>query len=184
MVATSPKAKGILGEASADLTGIRLSNADTLSIQTIATELKQQAATVRTGKDRAIGPLKNAMRASPTFLARFGLSVVTMLQYGFNLDLTKIGVPRDTFGGAIISSMGMFGIKYGFAPLVPAMRLSCLVGIGRAEKRPVVVDGEVVIRTILPLTATLDHRIIDGYQAGRLATTITELLSDPETAGM
>ena len=78
----------------------------------------------------------------------------------------------------------MFGIKYGFAPLVPAMRLSCLIGVGRAEERAVVVDGKVVVRTILPLTATLDHRVIDGFHAGKLAATLTSLLADPGGHGL
>ena len=117
-------------------------------------------------------------------LGRIGLRIATYLQYELNLNLSRFGLPRDTFGGAIVSSMGMLGIRYGFSPLVPAMRLSCLIGVGRVEERPVAVDGQVVIRSILPLTATLDHRVIDGAQAGRLATTLTRLLSDPEGSGL
>ena len=172
------------GERAADLTGVRLSNADALSLSEIAAELGRQVSTLKTGKDAAIGPLKAALNAFPHWIARFGLWAVTLLQYGFNLDLTGWGVPRDTFGGVIVSSMGMFGIKYGFAPLVPAMRLSCLIGIGRAEERAVVIDGNVVVRTILPLTATLDHRVIDGCQAGHLAATLTALIGDPEGTGL
>ncbi len=168
----------------ADLSGIKIAQADTLKVHEIALALREKLAPLKNGRDDAMGPLKAAMRAFPGLVARVGLSAVTLLQYGFNLDLSKLGVPRDTFGGAIVSSMGMFGIRYGFAPLVPCMRLSCLIGIGRAEQRAVVVNGNVVVRTILPLTATLDHRIIDGYQAGRLASTLTALLSDPECAGL
>ncbi len=184
LVATSPKANGSRGYQAADLGGVKISNADTLSVQAIATELRHQATLLNNGEDRAIGALKAALRAFPSAIARFGLSVVTLLQYGLNLDLTTFGVPRDTFGGAIVSSMGMFGIRYGFAPLVPCMRLSCLIGVGRTEERAVVVDGNIVVRTILPLTATLDHRIIDGYRAGCLAATLTAIVSDPEVAGL
>ena len=86
---------------------------------------------------------------------------------------------------AIASGAPRLALKgLSFAPLVPAMRLSCLIGVGRMEERAVVVDGQIVIRPILPLTATLDHRVIDGFQAGRLAHTLTQLLSDPEGAGL
>ena len=67
----------------------------------------------------------------------------------------------------------------GFPPLVPMMRLSLLAGVGEVEQRPVVVDGEIVIRPILPLTATLDHRVVDGYQAGLIARTLKQILEDP-----
>jgi len=184
LVARPPSASDGERDQRADLSGVRLPCADTLSVEEIAAELRCQVARLRTGEDRAIGPLKNAMGTFPSSLARLGLQIVTLLQYGFNLDLSRFGVPRDTFGGAIVSSMGMFGIRYGFAPLVPAMRLSCLLGVGRVEDRAIVVDGNIVIRPILPITATLDHRIIDGYQAGRLAATLTALLSDPEGNGL
>ena len=184
LVATNAETGDPDGIRAADLTGVRLSNTDAMTLTGIAEELQRRASVLKSGHDTAIGPLKAALRALPGSIARLGLAAVTLLQYGLNLDLTRVGVPRDTFGGAIISSMGMFGIKYGFAPLVPAMRLSCLIGIGRAEARAVVVDGNIVVRTILPLTATLDHRIIDGYQAGRFAATLQQFLADPEANGL
>ena len=119
LVATSPKTNGSLDYQAADLSGVRISNADTLSVQAIATELQHQATLLNNGEDRAIGALKAALRAFPSVIARFGLSMVTLLQYGLNLDLTTLGVPRDTFGGAIVSSMGMFGIKIWLRSLGP-----------------------------------------------------------------
>ena len=43
-----------------------------------------------------------------------------------------------------------------------------------------VIDGEIVIRKILPLTGTFDHRIIDGYHAGMLAHNLKRYLENPE----
>jgi len=172
------------GPRAADLSGVKVSNADTLRIEAIAAEVQLRSVAVKNGTNDPLGPIKGAMRAFPGWISRLGLSAVTLLQYGFNINLSNLGVPRDTFGGALISSMGMFGIRYGFVPLVPPMRLSCLIGIGRAEERPVVVDGNIVIRKILPLTATLDHRVVDGYQAGQLASTLVRLIGDPEGSGL
>ena len=178
--ATSPTAT----DMSADLSGIRVACADGLNLAELAQQLRRSAADIRTGTRDTVAPLKRFLRAFPPFLGRIGLRIATYLQYELNLNLSRFGLPRDTFGGAIVSSMGMLGIRYGFSPLVPAMRLSCLIGVGRVEERPVAVDGQIVIRSILPLTATLDHRVIDGAQAGRLATTLTRLLSDPEGSGL
>ncbi len=183
LVASDPSARNTQ-DMSVDLSGVRVARADELGLPELASQLRGSAAGIRSGTHDAVAPLKKALRAFPPFLSRIGLSLVTFLQYDLNLNLSLFGVPRDTFGGAIVSSMGMLGIRYGFAPLVPAMRLSCLIGVGQVEERAVVVDGQVVIRPILPLTATLDHRVIDGAQAGRLATTLTRLLADPEGAGL
>jgi pyruvate dehydrogenase E2 component (dihydrolipoamide acetyltransferase) len=44
-----------------------------------------------------------------------------------------------------------------------------VIVLGKIEEKPVVRKGEIVIRTILPLTGTFDHRIVDGAQIGKLA---------------
>ena len=52
--------------------------------------------------------------------------------------------------------------------------------LGKIEEKPVVRDGEIVIRTILPLTGTFDHRIVDGAQIGKLARGIKRNFRKPE----
>ena len=44
-----------------------------------------------------------------------------------------------------------------------------VIAIGQVKRKPVVVDEEIVIRSIMPITGTFDHRIVDGSQAGRVA---------------
>jgi len=51
---------------------------------------------------------------------------------------------------------------------------------GKIEEKPVVRDGEIVVRTILPLTGTFDHRIVDGAQIGKLARGIKRNFRKPE----
>ncbi len=54
-----------------------------------------------------------------------------------------------------------------------------ILGMGRVQEKPVVVDGEIVIRKILPLTLAFDHRIADGADAARFVTEMVRQLSDP-----
>ena len=54
-----------------------------------------------------------------------------------------------------------------------------ILGVGRAQPKPVVRDGQIVIRTILPLTLAFDHRIADGADAARFVTEMARQLSDP-----
>jgi pyruvate/2-oxoglutarate dehydrogenase complex dihydrolipoamide acyltransferase (E2) component len=184
LVSQPPAGPDVVREQRADLSGVRLSDVDALPLLQIASQLTQQGALVRKGRDLAVGPLKRMVAWLPKWLGSLGIRLVTFVQYELNRDLSAFGIPRDTFAGAMVTSMGMMGIKYAFAPLVPAMRHSVVLAVGRVEDRPVVRDGEVVIRPILPLTATLDHRVIDGYQASRLAATLSQLLEDPEGQGL
>lgn len=65
--------------------------------------------------------------------------------------------------------------------MVPAINYPevAILGMARAQEKPVVRDGAVVIRTILPLTLAFDHRVADGADAARFMADLVRLLSDP-----
>ncbi|MFH1418604.1 MAG: dihydrolipoamide acetyltransferase family protein [Planctomycetota bacterium] len=56
---------------------------------------------------------------------------------------------------------------------------AAILGMARAKEKPVVVDGEIVVRKMLPITLAFDHRIADGAEAARFASGIVRRLSDP-----
>ncbi len=54
-----------------------------------------------------------------------------------------------------------------------------ILAMGRTAERPVVVDGEVVVRSILPLTLAFDHRVADGADAARFMQSLIKRLTNP-----
>jgi len=85
---------------------------------------------------------------------------------------------EDFRGGTFtITNVGPLG---GTA-LIPTINYPevAILGMGRVQEKPVVVDGEIVIRKILPLTLAFDHRIADGADAARFVTEMVRQLSDP-----
>ncbi|NMC69571.1 MAG: 2-oxo acid dehydrogenase subunit E2, partial [Myxococcales bacterium] len=85
---------------------------------------------------------------------------------------------EDLRGGTFtITNVGPLG---GTA-LIPIINYpeTAILGMGRVQERPVVRDGQIVIRRILPLTLAFDHRVADGADAARFVNTLTRLLSDP-----
>ena len=65
-----------------------------------------------------------------------------------------------------------FGLKTGFVALMPAGNVPSIVATGKVTLEPKVVDGEVKIRNILPMTGTFDHRCFDGSHIGALGPRI------------
>ncbi len=55
-----------------------------------------------------------------------------------------------------------------------------ILGIGKIQERAVVRDGKVVIRKILPLSLSFDHRVVDGAEAARFLNTVISRLEDPD----
>ena len=86
--------------------------------------------------------------------------------------------PEDMHGGTFtITNVGPLG---GTA-LLPAINYPevAILGMGKVQEKPVVRQGQIVIRKILPLTLAFDHRIADGADAARFVSELARQLSDP-----
>jgi len=97
-----------------------------------------------------------------------------------NLDLPGLGLPRDPFGSAMVTSVGMMNVDTGFAPFTPVARCPLIATVTKVRQRPWVVDGRIEPRPILRLCGTFDHRVIDGYHAAEISTEVEDLLEHPE----
>jgi len=87
--------------------------------------------------------------------------------------------PDEYTGGVLtISNLGMLGIDEFKAIVNPGE--SAILASGTIKDTPVVVDGEVVIRPIIKMTGTFDHRAVDGAEGARYLSRVKELLLEPE----
>jgi pyruvate dehydrogenase E2 component (dihydrolipoamide acetyltransferase) len=85
--------------------------------------------------------------------------------------------PGDLQGASFsISSLGGIGGTF-FTPIVNHPEVAIL-GVGKMSWQPVQRDGAFVPRLVLPLSLSYDHRVIDGADAARFTTRLSELLSD------
>ena len=85
---------------------------------------------------------------------------------------------EELSGGTFtISNGGVFGSLLSTPILNPPQ--SAILGMHKIQQRPVVVDGEIVIRPMMYLALSYDHRIIDGREAVQFLVTIKNVLEDP-----
>ena len=88
--------------------------------------------------------------------------------------------PNEMQGGCFtVSSLGAIGGN-GFTPIVNSPEIGIL-GVSKAQIKPVWIDSEFVPRLMLPLSLSYDHRLINGGNAGKFLTSIIRLLSDVRT---
>lgn len=164
-----------------DLSGVVIRDADRKSTADIAREFSARLAAVRDDRDPELAGIRRALGRVPPLLLRPLHAALDVLQYSFNLRLP--GLPRDSFGSAMVTNVGMFGVRWAHAPLFPPAHCPIVLLVGAVALRPWVVTHEgtprVEPRPVLPLHATFDHRVLDGVQAARLATRIEALLTDP-----
>jgi len=89
-------------------------------------------------------------------------------------SITRAEMQGGTF---TITNIGVIGGEYA-TPIVNYPEVAILA-LGRIEQRPRVVDGEVVPRYTLPLSLSVDHRVVDGAVAARFTNRVMELLARP-----
>ena len=89
----------------------------------------------------------------------------------------KLSFEELTGGTFTITNGGIFGSMLSTPILNPPQ--SAILGMHAIKERPVVEDGQIVIRPIIYLALSYDHRIIDGREAVSFLFTVKELLEDP-----
>ena len=86
--------------------------------------------------------------------------------------------PDEYIGGSFsISNLGMYGIKEFSAVINPPQ--GCILAVGSGEKRPIIINNEISIATIMTVTLSCDHRVVDGAVGAEFLSEFKKLIENP-----
>jgi pyruvate dehydrogenase E2 component (dihydrolipoamide acetyltransferase) len=86
--------------------------------------------------------------------------------------------PDDMRGSTFtLSSLGMYGVEE-FTAIINQPE-SAILAVGSILDKPVAINKEIVIRPVMKMTLSYDHRVIDGAKAAQFMKTLKELMEDP-----
>ena len=88
-----------------------------------------------------------------------------------------LGVDDMTGAGFTVTALSNYDIDV-FTPIIDPPQVAIL-GLGRAIEKPVVVDGEIVVRSMMHLSVTFDHRALDGVPVAEFIRTLKASLESP-----
>jgi pyruvate/2-oxoglutarate dehydrogenase complex dihydrolipoamide acyltransferase (E2) component len=168
-------------EDGADLAKVKIERLDQRPVTEVARVLRDKADKLRGGKDPEFEKSKGMLRALPTWILRPLLRFTGWLTGSLGVSLPALGLEAFPFGSCIITSVGMLGIEEAFAPHTPFARVPVLILVGAVHDAPAVKNGQLVVQKQVTITATVDHRFVDGSQLGTLAKTVRAVLEDPWT---
>jgi dihydrolipoamide dehydrogenase/pyruvate dehydrogenase complex dihydrolipoamide acetyltransferase long form len=107
-------------------------------------------------------------------IAQIAKDRIELIRKGKN----KAFLPDDISGSTFtLSAMGMFGVEHFTSNI--NLPESAILAVGAIIDKPVAVDGEVVIRPMMNVTLSYDHRSIDGAEAGKFMRTLKAFIEDP-----
>ncbi|HZD02743.1 MAG TPA: dihydrolipoamide acetyltransferase family protein [Actinomycetes bacterium] len=114
-------------------------------------------------------------RADSEDLDALGTKIADLAERARTGQLT----PAETQGGVFsVTNLGPWGVD-AFTPLLNPPQTAVL-GVGRARPRPAVRDQAIVPRTLMTLSLTFDHQVVDGAPAAAFLATVTGLLEAPD----
>jgi pyruvate dehydrogenase E2 component (dihydrolipoamide acetyltransferase) len=80
-------------------------------------------------------------------------------------------------GGFSVSNLGMYGIKNFTSIINPPQ--SCIIAVGAGEERAIVKNGKIEIATVMTVTMSADHRVVDGGTGAKFLATLKQFIEEP-----
>lgn len=107
-------------------------------------------------------------------LATITKEAKTLAEQARNKSLSPEKMQGSTF---TISNLGMYAVN-GFTPIINPPN-AAILGVGQIQEKVVVINGEMKVRSMMELSLSFDHRVIDGAPAARFLTDLKDILEHP-----
>jgi pyruvate dehydrogenase E2 component (dihydrolipoamide acetyltransferase) len=162
-----------------DLSGVKVVSADRKSAVEVAADLAGRARSLKGGKDPGFERSKSLMNNLPTPILRRLLRAAAYVSGDLGLSVPALAVEASPFGSAMVSSLGSLGMPMAFVPLSWMYKVPLILVAGEIVDKPVAIDKRVEVRPVLPISATIDHRFVDGWHINRLLQPFRAYLAEP-----
>jgi pyruvate dehydrogenase E2 component (dihydrolipoamide acetyltransferase) len=159
---------------------VKVENADQLTTAEISENIGNNIANSRKGKENDEMQSKSLLAKLPWPFRNWLFKIYQSVTIKWGISMPVIGLDSNSFGSYIISNIGTVGLDTGFGSLLPSSNISFVFVLGSINKKPIVVNDEVVVRRVMLLSSTLDHRVVDGSHGGRLFRYIKQVAKNPE----
>lgn len=158
---------------------VRVENADQQTIQEVTNEIALHIRESRKGDENDTMQSKSLLANIPWPFRKWLYRIYKTVTIDWGISIPGVGLDSNSFGSYVVSNIGTVGLDTGYGSLLPSSNVSLVLILGTIQNKPAVVNGEIVPRRIMLLSATLDHRVVDGSHGGRLFRHIKYLVKNP-----
>ena len=162
-----------------EMGSVKIENTDKLTIAELTDLIADKIKQSRSGEENRAMKSKYVLSSVPWPFRNWIFNIYKIVTIDWGISLPIINLSSDSFGSYNVSNIGTLGLDTGYAALLPSSNLSIVLIIGKVYKKPVVIDDKIVPRKIFTLSATLDHRVVDGSHGGKLFRFIKYMIKNP-----
>ena len=168
-------------ESGKDLIPVTLYEAHDLSVIELAEAINKKVLIAKQNKDKAHEKATQLFDYLPTFILGPFATIASYIGQNVGISIPALGVKADNWGQMVITNVGSIGLAGGYAPIVPLMCTMIVACTGKIEKKAVVVNDEIVIRPIMNVIYSIDHRYADASVGIKFLNIIKDFLDSPDT---
>jgi pyruvate/2-oxoglutarate dehydrogenase complex dihydrolipoamide acyltransferase (E2) component len=171
----------VLMRDSQQMSAILVPNADKMSLQELVDFMDQHVQDTRKGgtQNKTMRG-KNFFASLPWPFRDWLINMVKRISIDWGFRIPALGVNPSSFGSFIMSNIGSLGLDIGYPALLPLSNVSFVLVMGSVNTKPAIFDDQIVPRRLLTLSATLDHRVVDGSHGGKLFRYLKKAVLKPE----
>lgn len=159
---------------------VKVLNADQLTIAELSNGMAEKISNSRKGDENDTMQSKSFLANIPWPFRNWFFKLYRTVTIHWGISLPGLGLDSNSFGSYVVSNIGSVGLDTGYGSLLPSSNVSVVWILGSIVKKPVVVNEDIVPRRIMALSATLDHRVVDGSHGGRMFRKIKYYIKHPE----
>jgi pyruvate/2-oxoglutarate dehydrogenase complex dihydrolipoamide acyltransferase (E2) component len=167
-------------QASGSMSSVIIPNADSLNFERIESFMNEEIIKSRGGGEKGSMQSKNILARMPWPLRNWFFRIYKLLTLTWGISIPGLGLTTTNSGSVLVTSIGSIGLDYGFPALLPTSTFSFVFVLGGIQKKPVVINDEIVIRRMMSLSIVIDHRVADASHGARLFRFIKNAIKNPE----
>jgi pyruvate dehydrogenase E2 component (dihydrolipoamide acetyltransferase) len=159
---------------------VLLERADTLSLIDIEETLQKAISTSRQGDEQHNKKSKDLLPRLPWPIRGWFFRIYKLIVIDLGLSIRPLGLNANSFGSVVLTNIGSIGLDTGYPALMPSSNVALVFVMGGIQKKPIVINDEVVIRKIMTVSVAIDHRMADASHGGKLLRYIKRAVQNPE----
>lgn len=148
------------------------------SIPHLAGQMRQSVKPLKEKKDPNFNKKVNTFKLIPSFLIDAIVRVLIWINYDLGLPIPPLKMEPNAFGCGVLTNVSSWYVRDTFAPLVPPLKSIMTALMNKPVERAVVREGKIVIRKVMNLNITFDHRYADGSDADKMIRALHEVLTN------
>ncbi len=162
-----------------EMGSVRVENVDQMNLTQLSESLSDGIKQSRSGDEDKTMQMKGKMARIPWPFRRLVFNIIKALTIKWGVSIPAMGLTANNFGSYVITNIGVVGLDAGFPSLFPISNVSFVFVMGNVSKKAVVINDEVVIRRMITISSTMDHRIVDAVHGGKLFKFVKQIVRDP-----